>query len=354
MKARNSAINILLNEACVPIRWRVEREILGKTRPETVTVKELLEYPRVQENFDYLTGKADFDSIHSSFKYIFENVCGSLHDLGIRQGMDNLDQRIKPYLDRLDYLVNSTDHGENLYTGFLGKEFQASIIAGSVSLIGYHKHPVVRKHVKARLARLAEFKPHFDLKTIYSPDPKGYPKLWRDKFPFLNPEHYASKRFHLPWIHDLDCWGSLPLRLHTMADEVATWIMTDDYQSLPDGYGVIATAPRRYYAMGWSIKLPGWTRDFNPRYAGMMFQYMEALAPFKSAANHPWFRKALDWFEGFVDDDGLFQLPKESLKETGYWVGGGLPAIELKPRTYRKRVLEATFRLLTLKRIIDG
>lgn len=347
------AIDVILSEASPPIRWRVEREILGRKKPETVTSDELLAYPRVRENLAYLTGKADFDSLHGSFEHIFENVCGRLHDLGIRQGMGDLDQRIKPYLGRLEHLVESTEHGDNLYTGFLGKEFQASIIAGSVSLVGYHDHPVVRKHVEARLKRLAEFKPQFDTRTLYSPDPPGYPKVWREKFPFLNPEHYTGKRFHLPWIHDLDCWGNLPSRLHAMADEVAAWMLTDDYQSLPYGYGVVTTAPRRYYAMGWSVTLPGWTRerDFNPRYAGMMFQYMEALAPFKSASTHPWFRKAMAWLEGFVDADGLCQIPKESLKETGYWVGGGLPAIELALRTYRKRVLEATFRLLVIKSI---
>lgn len=349
----NKEISILLSEASVPIRWRVEREILGRAKPETVSLKELLDYPRVRENLEYLTGKVDFNSLHGSFNHIFENVCGRLHDLGIRQGVKELDERIKPYLERLEYLINSTDHGENLYTGFLGKEFQASIIAGSVSLIGYHQHPVVRKHVTARLKRLVEFRPDFDPGTLYSPDPRGYPKVWRDKFPFLNPRNYTGRRFHLPWIHDLDTWGSLPPKLHDMADEVLAWILTDSYQSLPDGYGVVATAPRRYYAMGWSVTLPGWTRErnFRPRHMGMLFQYMEALASFKSTVNHPWFKKALAWLEGFVDSDGLCRIPKDSLKETGYWVGGGLPAIEPKPRTYRKRVLEATFRLLLVKKI---
>lgn len=350
---KDNAIDILLAEACAPIRRRVEREILMR-KPRTVSLDELLAYPRVRQNLEYLTGKVDFDSLHGSFAHIFENVCGRLHDLGVRRGVKELDKRIAPYLYHLESLVENSRDGDRLYTSLVGKEFQASIIAGSVSILGYHEHPAVKKHVTARLKRLSEFRPRFDPKTLYAPDPPAYPKVWKNKFPFLNPEHYTGKRFHLPWIHDADSWGSrLPHDLHAMADEVVAWILTDEYQALPDGYGVITTAPRRYYAMGWSIKLPGWTRerDFRPRHAGMLFQYMEALAPFESASAHPWFKRALAWLEGFVDADGLCLIPAESLAETGYWVGGGLAAIELAPRTYRKRVLEATFRLLLIKRL---
>jgi len=348
------AVERLLAEASAPIRWRVEREILGRTRPTTVSEKELLDYPRVRENLEYLTGKVDFNSIHGSFNHIFENVCGRLHDLGVRRGVKELDKRIKPYLEFLESLVNSRDDGEYLHTSLVGKEFVASIVAGSLSLIGYHAHPVVRKHVGARLERLCEFKPTFDPKTLHLPDPPGYPKVWRGSFPYINPEFYDDKRFPLPWIHDVDSWVKLSPRLHRMADQVVAWILTDEYQTLPDGYGVIRVRPRRYYAMGWSMKLPGLSREFTPRYTGMLFQYMEALAPFESARRHPWFQRAIGWLEGFVDADGLCRIPKEALKETGYWVGGGLPAIELKPRTCWKRVLEATFRLLLLKKLAEA
>lgn len=348
--SESKAIDYLLSEASVPIRWRVEQEILGR-KPRTVSEKELLGYPRVKQNLDYLTGKVDFNSLHGSFNHIFENVCGRLHDLGVRRGIKKLDKRIASYLDFLKQLVESSNQGEYLHTSLVGKEFIASIIAGSVSLIGYHDHPVVRTHVTARLKRLSEFRPQFDPNDLYLPDPPGYPKVWRRSFPFLNPEHYTGKRFHLPWIHDVDSWGNLEPKLHQMADEVVSWILTDEYQALPDGYGVILVSPCRYYAMGWSMKLPGWKRDFNPKYMGMLFQYLEALAGFESSRRHPWFQKALDWLEGFVDADGLCQIPKAGLKETGYWVGGGLPAIEPKPRIYRKRVLEATFRLLLIRKI---
>lgn len=341
------AIGILLSEASAPIRWRVEREILER-EPKTVSKDELLAYPRVRENLDYLTGETDFNSIHGSTERAFENACGILYDMGVRSGAKELDERIKPYLDFLEALDDDTDD-RYLHTSFLGREFSASLIAGSVSALGYNGHPAVRKHVEARLERLSEFGPRFDPATLYAPDPPGYPKVWRMKTPFLNPEHYTGKRFHLQWVWNVNSLGSLPEALVRNAEEVVGWIMTDEYQSLRWGYGVVAITPRRYCAMGWSMKLPGWNGDFDAECLGYLPRYMETLAVFESATSHPWFKKALAWLAGFVDADGLCRIPRESLMGKGNWILGRLGAAELSPRTYRKRVLEATARLMLVE-----
>lgn len=343
------AIEVLLSEACAPIRWRVEKEILGR-KPETVSKEELLDYSRIKESIGYLTGRMDFNSIHGSTERTFENACGSLYDMGVRSGVKELNGRIKPYLDFLQALAGNASDDHYLHTSLLGREFAASLIAGSVSALGYKEHPTVRKHVVARLTRLQEFGPRFDPATLYLPDPAGYPKVWRGKTPFLNPEHYTGKRFHLPWVWDVNSWGNLPEVLLRKAGEVVGWIMTDEYQSLRKGYGVVATTPRRYYAMGWSMKLPGWNGGFDSECLGSLLRYMEMLAPLEAATTHPWFKKALAWLEGFVDKDGLCLIPRESLMEKGNWILGGLGAVELSPRTYRKRVLEATFRLTLIRK----
>ncbi len=343
------AIEVLLSEACAPIRWRVEKEILGR-KPETVSKDELLAYPRVKENLDYLTGETDFNSIHGSTERTFENACGSLYDMGIRSGVKELDERIKPYFDFLEALADDATDDRYMHTSFLGREFAASLIAGSVSALGYDGHPAVRKHVAARLARLKEFGPRFDPATLYLPDPAGYPKVWRGKTPFLNPLHYLGKRFHLPWVWDVNSWGNLPEGLLRKAEEAVGWMMTDEYQSLRWGYGVVAIAPRRYCAMGWSMKLPGWNGGFDAECLGYLLRNMEMLAPFESAKAHSWFKKALAWLEGFVDADGLCQILRESLMGKGNWILGRLGAVELSPRTYPKRVLEATFRLALIRK----
>ena len=46
----SNAIDILLTEASAPIRWRLEREILGRDRPKTVRKSDLMGWSPVRKN----------------------------------------------------------------------------------------------------------------------------------------------------------------------------------------------------------------------------------------------------------------------------------------------------------------
>ena len=74
----SNAIDILLTEASAPIRWRLEREILGRDRPKTVRKSDLMGWSPVRKNLELLTGDCRFNWLHSSMDMAFENICGEL------------------------------------------------------------------------------------------------------------------------------------------------------------------------------------------------------------------------------------------------------------------------------------
>ena len=339
-------IEILLAEASAPIRWRVERELLGRKKPETVTKQELSVWPQVVKNLDLLTGDCRFNWLHSSFDYAFENICGELHDLGIRREIVPLDKRLKPYFKQLEMIKKS----DGTFGGFI-----ASLISGSSTLLGYGNQSFVREHVEERLDNLVVFSKKFDPATFYVSDPTDMPGVWKGKNQMVNPELYDTRRgIAAPMIHDLNSWiGLTDVSSKRKAEKMVALILSSDYQErIKPGFGTIKAAPRRYYAMGWSVHVPGW--KLNPRYEQMavLMRYMEVFARFKSARTHPWFKRCAAWLDSFTGDDGLCWIPRESLKGSSpsYWVAGGRIALESKPRTYRKRVLEATFRLELIKK----
>ena len=344
------AIGFLLDEASDPIRWRVEREILGRDKPETVQEMDLVRWPQVQKNLGLLTGDVRFNWLHSSMDKALENICGELHDLGIRKGFPALDAKLRPYFDHLDSLSP---------WGPPFGAFLASLISASATLLGYSDQQLVRRHVSDRLSFLENFKEEFDPESFYVPDPPDMPKTWRGKNQMVNPNCYnPDLGILLPLIHDLISWVEIRDKtVRQKAEQLAGFILSTEYQErIKPGFGTVKAAPRRYYAMGWSVHVPGWKGALSPKDIARLMRLLEIFAHFKAGCASQWFRRSLAWLQRFVEKDGLCWIPKEAFKggTPSYWVAGGRIALESKPRTYRKRVLEATFRLLLIRKLAEA
>ena len=102
--------------------------------------------------------------------------------------------------------------------------------------------------------------------------------------------------------------------------------------------------------------MPGWKGALSPKDIARLMRLLEIFAHFKAGCASQWFRRSLAWLQRFVEKDGLCWIPKEAFKggTPSYWVAGGRIALESKPRTYRKRVLEATFRLLLIRKLAEA
>ena len=171
----------------------------------------------------------------------------------------------------------------------------------------------------------------------------------------VNPCYYDPHRgLHLALIYDLISWtGITDKTVKRKAENLVEFILSRDYQEhVKPGFGTVKAAPHRYYAMGWSIHVPGWKSPQNHERVAQLMRLMTFFAHFRTACTSQWFKRSLVWLEGFVKDDGVCWIPKEALRggALSYWVAGGRIELEPKPRIYRKRVLEATFRLLVIRK----
>jgi len=73
----------------------------------------------------------------------------------------------------------------------------------------------------------------------------------------------------LPWIHDTNAFlhSTFILEdtmLRSKVEAIIKFILTPEYQKLPWWYGVIRHESGRYYAMGWSVHLPGYFESRTP------------------------------------------------------------------------------------------
>lgn len=138
-------------------------------------------------------------------------------------------------------------------------------------------------------------------------------------------------------------------------DTVIAYVLHPGYQALDDGYGVMRAGPRRYYAIGWSAHLPGYSDRAAMRdgHAKSLIQRLEVMAHFPDARRHRWFRESLAHLESFRAEDGTYRFPSRYLKESpsGYWVTGAYMRLEENRRRRVSLTLDSTFRMMVLKRL---
>jgi hypothetical protein len=169
----------------------------------------------------------------------------------------------------------------------------------------------------------------------------------------------------LPWIYDIVGFSAyLPERGNKADREktntIISYILNEHYQRLPEGYGILLAANRRYYAMGWSVSLPGFvnklseevsTRHVPAWMLGAFIQRLVVMGRFAVVRRHPWFINSLKHLEGFKTQAGTYLFPRSYLPEkaNGYWITGARMGLESSRKTTLATELESTFWMAKLK-----
>jgi hypothetical protein len=174
--------------------------------------------------------------IHGAKDTALENMLGNLTDLGLQKGMPELDKRVAPYLEWLN-----TSYDKRTQYFFL--EWMTQLVANLMARAGYADEPVVKNLQKEHLDTVYQFTRKGD-HNIYV-DPDKYKKMPANfqKRPLINPE-LTSGQFKLPLIYDIVGWGAYLREAaedkeQKKADTVIEYILNDDYQRFPWGYGVM-------------------------------------------------------------------------------------------------------------------
>ncbi|OPX46006.1 hypothetical protein CLHUN_04810 [Ruminiclostridium hungatei] len=287
-------------------------------------------------------------TLHGSYNHFYENAMSKLVQLGIHAGIPELDEATLPYRTWLT---------ENINTREVWGVFSFAIVASFLGMAGYTDNSI-RTFLTNRLEVLHEFTSKHEY-NIYDDASKyqGVPKSF-SKSPIIKPELYENGNYRFPLIYDL--YGLSALINQGDKDTVAKikdvvgYILTPDYHNVVvHKYGVLVSANRKCYSMGWDARLPGYFGIDEGAFAGgaLLIQRMELIARFPYAADYPWFIDAIKHLETFRTERGTYAFPKPYLPEKeGYWVSAAHMGLGENRKVNISRELESTFWMLKIKK----
>jgi hypothetical protein len=262
----------------------------------------------------------------------------------------------------------------NLHNVFF-KQFLISLILSFLCRSGYENEELVKKALDLRFDALKDF---VQLKNLdFYVDPSEFPRLPKSRrHDIVNPELYSDGKFRFPYIHDIWAFsGILKSELYQdkkdLIEKVIKRILSDDYQKLKKGYGIVVESPTKAYGMGWSVKLPYFQNliklDFSEislqkisesssfsskSIPSNLLQRLYLLSQFPSAQQNIWFTTCLNNLECYKTEKGTYILPKYCLLErsSGYWVMGAYMGLGENRRVKKWAELESTFWMMKIKR----
>ncbi len=307
---------------------------------------DLINSPLVKLWLSRLGGGLSFKSLHSARPDAFENAIGKLVQLGMRAGLQPFDNLTLKYRAWLTDNLSGDEKG--------GGPFKHLILASFLSYAGYHDTTTVNDLLQGRLNSLHIFVTQGDLSNVYA-SPERQKQV---------PSSYSSHRLireglrgkhglALPYVHDLLGFGSSQQMLRdpvqrAKLEQIIDMVMTEEYQSLPRGYGVIETAGI-CRVVGWSIHLP----ELMAERGAEMLLMMELLAPFQRGRESAWFKDAWQIIEMQKTERNTYRFPTRWLRDQprGYWINGAYMALGRR-RANPIIEQESTFRVLWLKHLM--
>lgn len=312
----------------------------------------MLASPLVRRWLDRLHPLLGFNQLHGAAPTTFESAMGKLTQLGCRAGMPVFDRRTEASRAWFQEAVAAPLDDIFSWTPFL-----RLLVGAFLSRAGYWDEVPLIDFLNYRLEVLYQFtrQRRYDL-YVETEGYAGIPKPFRGR-PLIDTALTAGGEMRFPLIYDLHLLANMPQKLVTSAvrekiDSVIAYILDPAYQTLPDGYGIIQAARRKYYAMGWSVHLPGYNgmAADHPR-AGSFVQRIVLMSNFAPAREHRWYREGVQFLEGFRTAQGTYRFPRSLLpeKRSGYWVTGAYMGLEDSRKASLALELESTFWMLKLK-----
>jgi hypothetical protein len=298
--------------------------------------------------FERLSEREELGAIHGSKDKCFENAMGKLISFGLGKGDEQLDNAVRVFLE----WVNRRGEGSP------GDRLIEPIPLSSLAWGGYWEEKAVGDFWNERVDYLYEFTQHKDY-SIYADKSefKGIPKAFHDKL-LIDPALCRDGRLRLPWIYDIQAFTALRDEsarpdLTQKIDTIVDYVLDPRYQEFPKGYGIVAAEPRHYYALGWSVWLPGYRDlEMDSFEAACFVQRLEMMSHFPNARSSDWFTGCLAHLEGYKTKDGIYSFPREYLKETknSYFITGGHMGLGEDRRKSTWREIESTYWMLAIKR----
>jgi len=337
-----NACNWLLENADVPIRYRVYREFLKDEKATLRLEADLLDNPNVKYWLGKLTplfGEHFSRLFHGAQDYCLENSILKAVQLGLNIDILSFRTALKPYVE----YVEKTPVLKPYRKSYIGHDNNYDLILPT-NLLVYAglKNKTVHKIMLENIYELHEFVKRGDCDIYLNSEEraklKGIPKNWRGVEHFTRLELFEKYGLCWPLIYDIvgltKIYGLYGGDIDTQIDDIINFISSDDFHdTITDMYGVVITTGKtKYKGCGWDPKYPGWFNivDYmeNPEkqivytlggkstgYPAKALFFAMIISHFPIARKTKWFIDLVNYLEKYKTYRNTYIFPKQWLIE---------------------------------------
>jgi hypothetical protein len=346
----------LLENADIPIRYRVLRELCGDDEAARKIESDYLSHPELARWICNLKqeDKRPRERHHGYLDAHFENAIQKCAQLGMHAGLAVVRDAAGFFLGELE--KNAANPQKRKM-----RDFYSILSSNLLSQAGFDDR-VVTDYMLGNLDVLWRFVRQGSYDIYISNEERdrlpGVPPAWR-QHKFLKPELVDNYGFCYPLVYDI-------LGLHklyelgdetvsTKVDDVIHYIADDRYhREISDGYGILIEGKRRYLSIGWDAKFPGWdnaeTYLSGPNPSQLLY-FVLHITKYPLAVKTRWFEDVRRLLETYKTQRGTYLFPAAWLLEkTGYAVGGQHMSFGENRRKKNWREVESTFYMALLDR----
>jgi len=174
----------------------------------------------------------------------------------------------------------------------------------------------------------------------------------------IKPELYQNGNIQFPLEYDIygfaEIRNDLDVNLKKKVDDIISYILDQQFQSIEDGYGLLYKGEEKYsyISMGWDPKTTDLLKEI--RYNPLLLK-LNQLAHFPRAICSEWFSEAMRTVSGYEKQDSIYDFPKEYLTEKdSIWILGNHMSMGENRRLKQSMTVEGTFWMLNILRLIEN
>jgi hypothetical protein len=345
----------LLENACVPIRYRVLTELLDRPKDDPEVQKaraEILEYPpalklqRTQRKDGTWGGRVHAGDARK-FEASLENALSLLFEMGwgrdtkpVKLGAVALRSFLTAKKDLKFYefakLVKADEKRERYYRWFLRTLSLGLLVRGGYSddrsrvavlelldlCSGFVDDPISRHPVE----------------EIGAAHPLIRAGAWKRDYLFIPDAHLMRVFAYSPWLLD----GELAkMRLKKISD----YVMSDTYQRLAPDIGLVRTA-KGSFVKGGGLRIR--PVDYYQKHGTLdeLLVNMEFFARLGLLNRYPQFMAHLEWWHGQQGKEGRWNIASKLMNESSRWTA--LLRLEKDWRSPARKEADITFRVMLI------
>jgi hypothetical protein len=286
------------------------------------------------------------NKIHGSFDDCFENAAYKVRQLFIHtREMLGVEKKLLSIVDQ------AVDDPENVQF----KDFGVNILVGHLLLRGCLHEKSIVDFAKRRIQAICETIRTYQYQIfVEQASTKAVPEAFRGQ-KIVHPDLTKTSLLPLPLIHDVLYFRVIANHfpdLRADIDTILAYILSEEYQRFPRGYG-IGFFEKRYYAVGWSVTIPSF---LNSKFSKDTLFNLIHLSHYQVVNNSNWFKSMLAQLSAYKRTEDTFEFPRNAVQEkkNTYFVGGSHLGVVGNRRLRNRNQMESTYWYNVIKKNMEN